>query len=376
MVKILFMFALACTCIFALTDCSNRKGTESGSGGVDLAGMDRTVKPGDDFFTYANGNWFKNTAIPPDRSDYGVFSILGEETNLRLRDLLNQAAKSSAQPGSDDRKAADYFAAYMDEEAIEKKGLEPLRNELNLITAISSRSALVRALAQTIRDDVDPLNNTNFHTPHLFGVWIAQDINEPSRCVPYLLQGGLGMPDRQYYLENSPRMAEIRTRYKAHIAAVLNLAKIADADRKAASIFELETRIAKAHWNRADSEEVQKANNPWKREDFTVKAPGLDWPVFFKDAGLEGQPVIIAWQASAIKGEAALVGSEPIEIWKDYLTYQLLDGWSPLLPKAFLEERFAFYGKILAARRRSGNDGSALSIPQIIFWAMWSDVFM
>ena len=351
MVKIFFMFTFTFACVIVLSGCSHPKGSsaESGSGprGVDLPGMDRAVTPGNDFFSYANGKWFKNTEIPPDRSDYGVFSILGEETNLRLNDLLNQAAKDSTQPGLDERKAADYFAAYMDEEAIEKKGLEPLRNELSRIAAISSRSALVRALAQTIRNDVDPLNDTNFHTPHLFGIWIAQDFNEPSRYVPYLLQGGLGMPDREYYLENSSRMADIRTRYKAHIAAVLKLAKVADADLKAAGIFELETRIAKVHWNRADSEEVQKANNPWKREDFTLKAPGVDWPVFFKDAGIGDQSVIIAWQESAIKGEAALVGSEPIKTWKDYLSYQLLDSWSSLLPKPFLEERFAFYGKIL-----------------------------
>lgn len=347
MTKIIVSFLSALISILMFAGCRNRQGKASNTEVVDLAGMDRTVKPGDNFFSYANGNWFKNTEIPPDRSDYGVFSMLDEETNLRVRDLLNKAVKGLAQPGSDERKAADYFAAYLDEEAIEKKGLEPLRDELSRIAAISSRSALVGALAQTIRDDVDPLNNTNFHTPHLFGVWIAQDFNQPSRCVPYLLQGGLGMPDREYYLENSPRMAEIRARYKTHIAAVLNTARIPDAERKAAGIFELETRIAKVHWSRADSEEVHKANNPWKREDFVVKAPGLDWRIFFKDAGLEDQPVIIAWQASAITGEAALVGSEPIETWKDYLTYQLLDRWSSLLPRPFHEEHFAFYGKIL-----------------------------
>ncbi len=347
MAKIAVFFLSALFSIFMFADCRKGQSAASNTGGVDTAGMDPTVKPGDDFFSYANGNWFKNTEIPPDRSDYGVFSRLGEETNLRVRDLLNQAAKSPAAPGSDERKAADYFAAYMDEEAIEKKGLEPLHEGLSRIAAISSRSALVGTLAQTIRDDVDPLNNTNFHTPHLFGVWIAQDFNQPSRCLPYLLQGGLGMPDREYYLENSPRMAEIRARYKAHIAAVLKMAEVPYAERKAAGIFELETKIARVHWSRADSEEVRKANNPWKREDFAVKAPGLDWRIFFKDAGLDDQRIIIAWQASAIAGEAALVGSEPIETWKDYLTYHLLDSWSSLLPRPFLEEQFAFYGKIL-----------------------------
>ena len=141
-------------------------------------------------------------------------------------------------------------------------------------------------------------------------------------------------------------MAEIRTKYKAHIATVLKLAGFADG--KAERIFDLETKIAKVHWNRADSEEVQKANNPWKREDFATKAPGLDWDIFFKTAGLDGQSTFIVWQPSAITGEAALLGSEPLETWKDYLSYQVLDDWSSFLPRAFVQEQFAFYGKILS----------------------------
>jgi len=155
------------------------------------------------------------------------------------------------------------------------------------------------------------------------------------------------MLNREYYIADSSRMADIRTRYKAHIAAVLKLAKIENADARAARIFDLETSIAKIHWSRADSAEAQKTNNPWKREDFSAKAPGLDWSVFFKAAGLMDQPVIMVWQPSAISGEAALVADRPLEIWKDYLTYQLLDSWSFLLPKAFVEERFAFYGKVV-----------------------------
>jgi putative endopeptidase len=350
--RVYLLFLYAFIAMIMLAGCNKREAGApapgSASDGVDLAGMDRAVNPGDDFFRYANGNWLKSTEIPADRSNYGLFSRLAEEANLRTRDLLGQATKAGAQPEPDERKAADYFAAYMDEEAIEKKGLEPIRTELDRIAAISTRTGIVEALAKTIRADVDPLNNTNLHTQHLFGIWVAQDFNEPSRCVPYLLQGGLGMPDREYYIENSPRMADIRASYKTHIAAVLNTAKIANAEAMAGRIFDLETKIARAHWSRSDSEDVHKANNPWKREDFAAKAPGLDWRAFFKAAELDDQAVIVVWQASAIAGEAALVGSEPLESWKDYLAYQLLDGWSYLLPKAFVEEKFAFYGKVLA----------------------------
>jgi putative endopeptidase len=318
------------------------------AGVVDLDGIDRSIRPGDDFFGYANGTWLKVTEIPPDRSSYGVDAKLAEEAILRTRALLDEAAKGAAPAGSDERKIGDYYAAFMDEMAIEAKGLEPLRSQLDQVAAISDRHALADSLGRMIRADVDPLNNTNFHTQHLFGAWIAQDFNEPTRYAPYLLQGGLGMPDREYYLGDSPRMSDLRNKYKAHIAAVLKLAKIANADARAARIFDLETRIARAHWNRTDSEEVHKANNPWKREDFTTKAAGLDWPTFFKAAGLDAQPVFIVWQPGAIAGEAVLVGSEPLETWKDYLTFQILDDWSSLLPKAFVEERFAFYGKVLS----------------------------
>jgi putative endopeptidase len=326
----------------------NMRAPVSSAGGVDLSGMDRSVNPGDEFFQYANGTWFTKTEIPPDRSSYGVTSRLAEEANLRTRSLLEQASKDDAQAGSDERKAGDYFASFMDEVLIEKKGIEPLRSRLDRISAISGRRALVEALAETVRSDVDPLNSTNLHTPHLFGIWVAQDFNAPEHCMPYLLQGGLGMPDREYYLEDSARMTEIRAKYRSHIAAILKLAKISDADSKAARIFELETRIAKTHWSRADSEEVHKANNPWTRENFAAKAPGVDWKLFFKTAGLEDQPVFIVWQPSAISGEAALIASEPLETWKDYLVFQTLDTWSSLLPKAFVEERFSFYGKVLS----------------------------
>jgi putative endopeptidase len=345
---------LAVACAFLLVSCTappDHPAPASKSAlseGIDLAGMDTSIKPGDDFFGYANGTWFKSTEIPPDRSSYGLDAKLAEEANQRTRSLLEEAAKSTAPAGSDERKIGDYYAAYMDEAAIEAKGLNELRSQLDRIAAIPDRHALSEALGQTIRADVDPLNYTNLHTHHLFGIWVAQDFNKPIRNVPYLLQGGLGMPDREYYLDNSPRMTEIRAKYKTHIAAVLTMAGISGPAAKAAKIFALESKIAKAHWSREDSAEVLKTNNPWKREDFIAKAPGINWQIFFKASGLESQADFIVWQPSAITGEAFLVGSEPLDVWKDYLAYQILDTCSSLLPKAFVEERFNFSGRVLS----------------------------
>jgi predicted metalloendopeptidase len=318
------------------------------SHGVDLAGIDRSVAPGDDFFRYANGTWIKSTEIPADRSSWGVGSMLGELTARRTADLIIEASKAEAPAGSDARKIGDTYATFMDESAIEAKSLQPLQPALESFAAIADSRALARALGGTLRADVDVLNATNFYTANLFGLWVAQDLDDPGRYSPFLLQGGLGMPDRDYYLDPSPRMAEIRTRYQAHIAAVLKLAGIADADAKAARIFELEHRIAEAHVSRVDSEDVRKGNNHWTRQDFVGRAPGLDWQVFFTAAGLDAQNDFVVWQPGAVTGIAALVRDQPLATWKEYLAFRALARAAAYLPKAFADEQFAFYGKVLS----------------------------
>jgi putative endopeptidase len=314
--------------------------------GIDLAGIDRNVVPGDDFFGYANGAWLKATEIPADRSTWGAGDILTELTARRTADLIAEAAKGKGPGGSEARKIGDYYAAFMDEATIEAKGLEPLKPTLEKIGAISDAAGLARMLGSTLRADVDVLNNTNFYTANLFGLWVAQDLDDPGRYSPFLLQGGLGMPDRDYYLDSSPRMAAIRTGYEAHVAAVLKLAA-ADGEGKAARIVALERRIAEAHATRVDSSDVRKGNNHWKRGDFASHAPGLDWPAFFSAAGLEGQDDFVVWQPGALTGIAAAVRDEPLPTWKDYLAFRAVEHASPFLPKAFVEERFAFYGKVL-----------------------------
>ncbi len=322
-------------------------GAVSADHGIDLDGIDHTVAPGDDFFSYANGIWDKKTEIPADRSSYGVGAVVAEKTDAQVRDLIEGAAKSNPKAGSDEQKVGDFFASYMDEAGIEAKGLAPLKPELGRIAAIANIKSLSAYLGTTLRADVDPLNSTNFHTDHIFGLWVSQSFTDPTRNVPYLLQGGLGMPDRDYYLASSDKMAAIRAKYKAHIAAVLKLAGIADAETKAERIFALEMKIAAAHTSRADSEEVHKANNPWTRAEFPSRAPGLDWAAYFGAAGLGNQQGFVVWQPGAISGTSALVASEPVAVWKDYLTFHLIDHSAGVLPKAFVEERFAFYGTTL-----------------------------
>src|SRR4051812_30858777 len=167
------------------------------SAGIDLAGMDKSVNPGDDFFGYANGGWMKATQIPADRTSFGAFDVIFDEVSKRTADLIKSAA-DSANP--EQKMAGDYYSAYLDEAAIEKRGLDPIKADLAEVNTIKTRAELSRVLGSQLRADVDPLNATNFHTDRLFGVFISADFNDPKKNVPYLLQGGLGLPDRDNYV--------------------------------------------------------------------------------------------------------------------------------------------------------------------------------
>ncbi len=314
---------------------------------VDVAGMDPAVRPGDAFYDYANGGWMKTTEIPADRAVYASFTLVEEVVEKRTVELIQNAGKAGASPGSSAAMVGAYYDAYMDEKAIEKRGLSPLKADLDAIAGITDRAGLARVLGSGLRADVDALNSTDFYTDRPFGLWAAPGFGDPSRYVPYLLQGGLGMPDRDNYLQTDQKSAELQGKYKAHIVAVLELAGIKDAAARSARIYDLERRIAETHVSRTDSVDVHKANNPWPLREFAAKAPGLDWAAYFEAAGLSGQPMIMVWHPSAVIGISALAGHEPIELWKDYLTYTAINRASGLLPAAFAEERFRFYGTAL-----------------------------
>ena len=315
--------------------------------GIDLAGIDHSVKPGDEFFDYANGDWLKTAQIPADRSSTGTFLKIFELTEQHTSDLIKNAGASHPAAGSNARKIADYYAAFMDEAAIAKHGIAPLKPELSAIDAIASKGDLARVLGNGLRADVDPVNATNFHTENLFGLFVTQGLEDPSHAVAYLLQGGLAMPSRDYYLSDDPHMVAFRGKYHDYVAALLKQADIADADAKANTVLDLETKIAKAQESLIDSQDVHKANNLWSMADFAQKAPGLDWSAYFKAAHLDGQKQIDVWQPSATTGLAALVASEPLDAWKTLLTFHTLDSAAPLLPQAYADLNFDFYGSTL-----------------------------
>lgn len=314
----------------------------------DSLDVDRSVQAGDDFFAFANGAWLKNTQIPKDKPAWGTFWELDEEATGKTQRLLADLVTAAPPVGSEARLVADFYASFMDEAAIEARGRTALAPLLGRLSALKDRRALARVLGEELRADVDPLNSTNFHTTHLFGLWVGPNLNAPQRHAPYLLQGGLGLPDREYYLSDDAKLVELRQKYQTHIAAMLQLAGVRDAKARAARILALETKLARAHGSRQESSDVRKANNPWSRVEFARRAPGLDWDAFFAAAGLSGTAQLIVWHPQATAGIAQVVARESLQSWQDWLVFHTISRSAPLLPQAFVDENFAFFGATLS----------------------------
>jgi putative endopeptidase len=338
--------ALLASVVFAaVSACSTKQPPQNA--GIDLAGMDKSVAPGDDFNAYTNGGWIKSTPIPADKSGYGIDAILTDETRKRTLSLIEGVTTSGVPANETSRKIGDFYTSFMDEATIESKGIEPLKSELDAFAGIADRHALARAIGGRLRADVDALNSTNFETGNLFGVWVTQGLEDPGHSYPYLLQGGLGMPDRDYYLSASPKMELLRKQYVAHVEAMFKLSGFADPARHAERVFALETAIAKVHATRVESEDVRAAV-AWNRTDLPSKAPGLDWSTLLEAARLNQVGVLIVWQPKAITGLSALCAKEPLDAWKDWLAFHAIEDVASYLPKAFVDERFSFYGKALS----------------------------
>ena len=265
---------------------------------------DHSIKPGNDFYRYANGGWLRTAVIPAGQSSYDTRALVNERTRQRVRELIQSVASGRSAKGSVAQKVGDYYATFMDEDGIEAKKLTPLAGEMALISVITNTSSLSAYLGTTLSGEVEGLTA---NADHIFGLWVNQGFEDADHNVVHLFQGGLGMPGRDDYLDPSPKMVELRAQYQAHIAMVLKLAGLADSEARAARILALEIRIAKAFAPDADAADVFKQNNPWKRADFAVKAPGMDWVACFRSAGLDEQSDFIVWQPSAVTGISALV---------------------------------------------------------------------
>ena len=338
---------------FALAACNSnpgqnlaqeqRQGTDIG---IQTSWMDKSVTPGTDFFSYANGSWVKDTPIPADRSRIGGFWIADQLREKNTRALFDSIIKSKPTSGND-ALIANYYNAYLNTDAIDRAGLAPAKADLDAIGRIADKHQLSAAIGGTLRSDTDPLNATNFHTENLFGIFVSQGLATPGVQLPYLMQGGIGLPDAQYYLSADPKMTDIRNKYKNYVQAILQDAGYADPQGAAERIMDLETKIAKAHETREQSEDFKAGAQVWTRQQLEQKAPGIDWAALLGAAGLGDAQKFDAYHYASIPRLAALVGSEPLQNWKDWLTFHTLNQQANVLPKPFRDASFAFNGTVL-----------------------------
>jgi putative endopeptidase len=319
-------------------------GTEAG---IRPAWMDTAVKPGDDFNAYANGGWMRTAEIPADRSSVGAHYTAFLETEKQQQELLAGINKSSPAAGSNDARIKDYYAAYMNTAAIDAAGLSPLKADLDRYAAIADKAGLVEVLGDQTESDLDLFNNNNdMATENLFGLFVTKALTS-DEVVPYIFQGGLGLPDRDYYLSNDAELVKARNGYKAYIANVLTAAGMSDAQARAARIFALETKIAQAHATKAETADFTAGGTLWKRADFAAKAPGMDWNAYFTAARLPDQQTFDVYTPKSVIGLARLVGSEPLDSWKDWLAFHRINANTDVLPSKFDQMHFAFFDTAL-----------------------------
>jgi len=302
-----------------------------GTYGFDTAGMDASVKPGDDFYEYANGTWLKNTPIPADKSNYGAFTVLDELSQKRTREILDGA---KTDPNS---KIGVAYATYLDSAAVEAKGLAPIKPWLAEIGAVKDLKAYAALSGKAARAGV--------RGPFRF--YVGQDDKDPETYILSMMQGGLGLPDRDYYLDQGEKMAAIRTAYVAHLEQMLTLLGEPNAKARAAALMAFETEIAKVHWTQVDSRDADKTYNKMTLAALQKAAPGFDFAAYFGAVGLKPTDLLVA-QPSAVTGEAALIAKAPIGVLKDSLLLRSVHSYADYLPDNIASADFAFFGTTLS----------------------------
>jgi predicted metalloendopeptidase len=309
-------------------------------GGRSLQGtVNARVSPGDDFFAYANGEWLESTAIPAGKERWTARDELEALARRRIAALLDDA--SAAPAGSEARQVADFRAAYLDEAAIEARGLASLQPLFARIGAVADKPALTRLLGRGLRADVDPLGWGIYQSAGVLGLAVGQSIHGEATHSAFLVQGGLGLPDREDYLGADPAKEALRARYGEVIRTMLTLAGLNRGEERASAVLALETAIAQGQATPEASANDRNADTVWTRADFARLAPGIDWTVFFEEAGLAKQGDFVVWQPTAVTGLAAQVASQPLEAWKDYLRFHAILDVADVLPRAFADQALA-----------------------------------
>jgi putative endopeptidase len=334
--------ACASVAVMAADDTS-AKHTQYGTWGVDLSGMDKSVRPGDNFFSYVNGTWYKTATIPPDRSSTGSFLNLRILSEKRMQDIAASLdARDYASLTDEEKKLRDLYDAFNDQKGIDAAGLAPAKKDLDYIAGLKTPEDVATAMG---RPDL------TLDSP--FGCGIGIDAKNSSKYQVDCDQGGLAMPDRSYYLNDDAEIAKARDAYKAHLVKVFTMIGASDPDKRAAAVFDLETKLAQADWAREEERDVDKTYNPMSVADLKTLAPQFPWDAYFAAGGVTPKTttgpdrVIVVGPKAAFPKIAQIFADTPISVWRDYLTAHYIHTYSAYLPSAFDAEDFAFYGTAL-----------------------------
>jgi len=305
--------------------------------GIDKANFDTSVKPQDDFYEYANGTWVKNTEIPAEWSTYGVFHLLYEKAEKDLKEIIETTAKLETKQGSDEQKVGDFYRSFMDSALTEKLGIKPLEEELAKINSVKRKSDLAKLFGHFELIGV----------PKPFGLGVDQDLKQNDQYITYLSQGGLGLPNRDYYFNDGEKFKEIRTKYVEYIKNLFELAKISDASAKAKSIMAIETKIAKSHWTPVENRDMTKTYNKYELSKLDKESKYFDWITYYNESGIDEISDVIVRQPSYFTAFNKLIKKVLLDDWKTYATWKLLNSSARLLSSNFVKLRFDFYGTAL-----------------------------
>jgi endothelin-converting enzyme/putative endopeptidase len=300
--------------------------------GIALENMDHDVRPQDDFYRFVNGTWLANTEIPADRPGWGAAYEIHERNEKRLRTILEDAAAARAPEGSDAQIIGDFYASYMDTERVNELGITPLAEELAVIDAAATHADIVRLFGRLARMNIQ----------HPFKYGTNRDLGDTSRNLGYLWQGGLGLPDRDYYLEDEEKFTDIRTAYADYMETMLTLAGYDGGGASAMALLEFETQMAEVSWPAEKLRDLNAIYNLMNREQMAEMAPAFDWNAYLDAAGLGGQEEVVMETPSFFKGFGELVAATDVETLKNYLRFKLVDHFGYKLSDPFFEARFAF----------------------------------
>lgn len=307
--------------------------------GFDLGGMDRSVKPGDDFDRYSSGDWKQATPIPPDRSAWGPFAMLRAKAESDIKAIVDDITARPQRAGSIERKIADSYNAYLDTKAIEAAGLAPIAKDLAKIAAARSHEDVARLMGHPELGLGGPLSIT---------AW--PDAANPDRYAINIVQSGLSLPDRDFYLKGDAHSVEVRTKFRSYIAAMLALGRYPKPEAAADAVVALETQIAQAHWTREKRGDRDLTYHPKSRAELMAFAPAYPWATTLTALGIAHHDFYVVKEDSAIRELTELFRNTPVATWRAYMTFHYLNGMADILPAAFDDLSFGFYGLVLSGQ--------------------------